>query len=687
MTLKSSFSKYFFNGFKRNLWAISLASLLFILAILLPTTVMLQLEREHILSMISEGHDSVEYIYEYVKYLIIVNPAAKAIIILLAMVCGVVNFSFLHNKSRSDFMLSLPLSREKLFITEMSWAYISILVPYFVIRFITYIIFCGMMPNYTFFMGIGEIFAYFLEAMIFTLAILAISVLSAILCGKTPITFFLQTFIFVVVPVVIGMFILLGNVYLEHFPRFLFQDFMAFVPYSPIFEFFSEMPNHNLYMWIYLFIGVLVTFGALLLFKVRKSETVGSSISFSLIKIPLEILIATIAGVYAALFFEVALMMNSRVWMVIGVILGVLLVHIFMQVAYEYTFKSIFHNKKNMFISLGVAVILIFAYDLDITGFSTRTISADQIESYTIIDDENKYDTMLREEELVVMTENKDKLAELIALGAEDTTANEPHLNEAYVSDYPYTSYMYIDVMVNQTSGGTFNRSYSIIETEESRKLFNEIFYTEENIKNNFAVFNENVEMRDIWIEARGIYLGNSMNTYNTDTGEFKEELSDGLTNAVREDILTLTPEQLSEEGIVTLSFVVGGDSYSYYYSFDINRHYTNTVEFIAENIEFDGDTINLVDYNSEVPEHISVYNGTSYYDYGLDTEDVDGNSKEAVQELLSYSLADADLADLLTIDFSEYYIIECYYQGSVSTAIVPVTEETEELFDKIFHG
>ena len=122
MTSKNFSSKGLLgNSMRRNLWALVLSGVGFFLSLLLPALMTMQnaLEQRVLdLKEIPQAHVEINWqnaMNNAASMLSGGNLFVKIVFIVLAVVCGVAMFAYLHSRQKVDFYHSLPISRTRLF--------------------------------------------------------------------------------------------------------------------------------------------------------------------------------------------------------------------------------------------------------------------------------------------------------------------------------------------------------------------------------------------------------------------------------------------------------------------------------------------------------------------------------------------------------------------------------------------
>ena len=144
MTSKSFSSKGLLgNSMRRNLWALVLSGVGFFLSLLLPALMTMQNALEQRVLDLKE----IPQAYVEINWQNAMNNAAsmlsggnlfvKIVFIVLAVVCGVAMFAYLHSRQKVDFYHSLPISRTRLFANNFLTGVVCTFSTYLVMLAIT----------------------------------------------------------------------------------------------------------------------------------------------------------------------------------------------------------------------------------------------------------------------------------------------------------------------------------------------------------------------------------------------------------------------------------------------------------------------------------------------------------------------------------------------------------------------
>ncbi len=489
MTSKKSFFELLRDGLRRNLWAIVLSGLGFFFTLLLPSLMVMQrvLEDLEMAKSIGEMQYKAQWkgALDDVKFTFgPENPAVILAFIVLAAVLGITMFAYLHSRQKVDFYHSLPLSRTKLFCSNFVTGILCAVPMYFIMLVITLI--CVNAMGFSEAISANFILGAVLDNMVCFFIIYALTVLTTVLCGNTIITLLLWLWVMFSPMLIKALQIGLYSTFYRTFQDTV-RDEIWICRLSPVVQYFmfdgtgtmdSTNPNAGIPMLIaYTVIAVLATLLALQLFKIRKSERSGMALVFEPIKLPIKVYMCAVIGVSAALFLQVT---GGDFWFWPGLVLGVVLFHMVVEIIYAFDFKAILSKPVEMGIILAVTAVVVFALKMDVTGFDKWIPSEDNIQAVDI--DESGYD--VNEEQISITDKETVKAVRRVAeLGIEysqmskelarEKTIEASQAISSYVSEEERFQHFVISYKLS--NGGVKARAYDLPYTDELKELIEKI--------------------------------------------------------------------------------------------------------------------------------------------------------------------------------------------------------------------
>lgn len=315
----------------------------------------------------------------------------KFIVIGLAILMGVVIFSYLHNKKKIDFYHSLPISRTSLFFTKYSLG-IVVVVPIMIIaHFILYAIFKVALGE--FIVPFKEVLEPILVDTVFFIVIYSITIFAIILSGNTIIGVILSGILINLITIILLIIYFLNDLFFN-FKIYIYYIFDYNYKYNPLFT-YLEMKNNivhnsitninfsNLSIVItYIIFLIIITIINLFLFKIRKSESATSCIAFKYAKPILKYLGVCVGGVFVGIVFNA--FSRSAFLLYIGVFIGCLILHCIVEIIYEFDFRAIFKNWYSIIACIVISSAICATYQFDIFNRLDYIPKLDKIESVNI---------------------------------------------------------------------------------------------------------------------------------------------------------------------------------------------------------------------------------------------------------------------------------------------------------------
>lgn len=327
------------------------------------------------------------------------SPFIKLVLIVLATLCGVAMFRYLHDRRQVDFYHALPISRGKLFAVN----YISgvlLVLPFYLIVLVIGLIFVSAM-------GLGGQItgALLVQSILGNIAYFLLNYTVAVLCtvltGNTIITVLLGIWAQLGIPVLMVM--------VQCYQAMFYETFSSAVPLMQTFVLYgSPMCNYlateqytrtmsvplftstamdtagGMAILIYpvvltIVLGVLSYF----LFVRRKSENTGMAVSFRRVKAPIKWFMSIFSGLGFGLIFTVIFTGTSGgMWF--GLVFGVVLCHMIVEIIYDFDFKALLHHWKQMIVLAILAVVVVAGIKNDVFGYDSYIPDVDDIASASI---------------------------------------------------------------------------------------------------------------------------------------------------------------------------------------------------------------------------------------------------------------------------------------------------------------
>lgn len=489
MTSRNSFSEgaLLRDGMRRNLWSIVLSTLGFLFSLLLPALMTMQNALELRAEELREGAQMAEQSWQgHLSNVAVMlggeNLFSKFVMLVLAVVCGVSAFAYLHSRQKVDFYHSLPISRTRLFFTNFATGALCVLSAYLVTLAVT--IACAYGMGFGGAVRWGEIAGGVASSLVVFLLVYALSALAAILCGNTIISLLLLLWILFSPAAVIA---LQNGVFGKFYTNYLAtMDVPArMLRATPVLGFFEINGMQHILLsneqgrsavgllLVYLLCAVLTIALGCLLFRIRKSERAGTALAFEPAKTPIKIFMCLVAGVAAGLLFN---MVAGGFWFWPGLVIGAVLFHWLVEIIYAFDFHAIFAKPLHLAVVLVILAAGTLCLQFDVTGYDrwlpdTNKIAAVDIENGVI-------------EPALITPENVEAVRRLAEIGI-----STPRKTGAQENDMFAERFRYQEIAYQLTNGRVAKRAYRLPDNEEVAALLVQISNSEEFKRAKWPIF------------------------------------------------------------------------------------------------------------------------------------------------------------------------------------------------------
>ena len=540
MTYQKSFSSKGLLGdsLRRNLWGFVLGGVGFFFSLLLPVLMTMQRALETRAHQLQEYPDLVDQDWQGALSAVSSllgggNPFVKTTFVIMAIVCGIAMFAYLHTRQKVDFYHSLPISRTQLFVNN----YLTGVI--FAVS--TYVVMLAVSLACTFAMGFGAavdwsaIGGAVVSHLIVFLLLYALTVLTTVVCGNTVISLLLLAWVMLSPMLVYMLYSGLCN---KFYQTYTMQsvDMKAVFHLAPLVQFFEldglhyerveyvEQTSALGLLLVYLVAAAAVTVLSWYLFRIRKSERAGVALAFAPAKLPIKVYMCLIMGVAFGLGFG---MIAGDFWFWIGLVLGAVLCHWIVEMIYAFDFHAIFAKPVHLAAILVVLFAGMLCMKFDVTGYDTWLPDRNSIQAVSISGSA---------EEKLTGADNIDAVYQLAEMG---TQVNQSAL---------YEEGNYHGLTLRFWLGGrTAIRYYLLPNNEEVNVLLRQVYHSEEYKRAAWPLFQIDVDQQN----AENRF---SLDVYTNESGyEIASTVYDW--DSVRQILAALQEESLArtENGLPVL--------------------------------------------------------------------------------------------------------------------------------------
>lgn len=395
----------------------------------------------------------------------------------LAVYSAFSGFHFLHSKKQMDFYGALPITRSRKF-TVLAGSQISIyIVPLFVTMILKVLVIS--MTGYASSAIMQNIGYSLLCGIVVFLVTWAFAVLAMVLTGHTFIAALGFGIISTYVPLILRYLV-------PNYQSIFYETYVASKSNLEIWDYFSpaslsyrvisrfnqwQFAEHSKWIVASVLVAGFVVVLAYFLFLKRPAESAGRAIVFPQMKVTLRFLIVIPMALYAGLYLSMFSWNIDKIWLVVGVILGVIFFHAIVEWIYEFNIRTVFSHKLDIAVTLACCFLFVLFFWMDLGGYDSFVPKANEVESAVIFTGNlrNGY-----------YWERYDKLPQMSQEAVEDViTFAEYVVEERLTSDEDYTYADEICVIYAMKDGSIKRRHYYVKE-DFDYSLFEKCYDTPE---------------------------------------------------------------------------------------------------------------------------------------------------------------------------------------------------------------
>lgn len=380
MTSKISSVKMFKEAVKRNGAMAALLMLVYFVAY--PLAVMIETKNWE------QWYEQLEQAWKIgnMRMHLAYNEGFLVFTIASAVVLGILQFVYLHNREKLDFYHSFPVRREKLFMVQYVSGVVIWAVPYVVNLLLA--LFLASVKGYT----DGVTVMLVLKSMVVHgcsfLLIYSFMILAMMMTGKIFTAILGMGVFMACIP---GMTVLIVSMCAEYFVSYMDPgiDMEQVCLFSPIYAcvkamiLFQEPKANSKYLLLAILILALLVAGiSMLLYRRRSTESAGKSMAFSKAARVIKFVLVLAASMASQLlFYEIG---QSMGWGIFGMLFGFLLASALVEFIYRLDIREIFVDKRQMLFTLAVTICVCLFFWFDIGGYDRRLPNRSDVKSVSI---------------------------------------------------------------------------------------------------------------------------------------------------------------------------------------------------------------------------------------------------------------------------------------------------------------
>lgn len=501
-----------------------------------------------------------------------------------AIFCGIHGFLYLHSAKKTDFFLSLPLSRKQLFFATYLNGISIYLLPFISYKLVSFLIadISGHLSDRA--EALQNVSLSLLISLFGFLVIYHTVILGMLLCGKIA-----YSFLAILILLFYGSYAVILPIELycqQFFQSFYRSDLLLALKNtaSPFCLYRSLIQSATEESWLFsdslaqftllLFFCICSLVLAVYLFQKHPAEFIGSTLAFPSSAVGIRPLLAIPAALYCGLFLQKVIPdTSSPLCLFSGILVGTITAHGLLQCCFSGTYKSFFQHKASCICSLLLSVLTASTFFFDLFSYDCFLPPEKSLSSMAVsIEGIDHNATYSNPTETVLQT------MKLTGVSLKDAyTWCESLVETTDNSMSPYTSAV---VLYQTASGKNIYRRYPV-DSLEKLLLFDPVYSSSEYKESVVPLLSGSGHTA-----KRNLIWSDGISTYMTDLDTEEKET---LLSIYKEEMKALSLHTLQTEfpcGSLTLSYprTASGDSGLIYPSFHQTIHFLKAHQIPAQN-------------------------------------------------------------------------------------------------------
>lgn len=476
-------------------------------------------------------------VQEFVLRLVKPNAFLAVLMSGMGAIFAINSFSYLHVKSKVDFYHSLPIKREQLYLVNIINDVLIFAVPILVSGVLICI--CSVTVSALNGAFVSAVVDSFICYLLSFLAAYLTAALAMIMTGNR-LTALLGMAVFA------SYFPLILREVIPVYSSLFFNSFVPtqkeghFLTYlSPVSLSYRLTANYPYWSWskngkyvAALLVMIIILFLLCgVLYKKRSSEMAEKSMAFSKSKNVIRILLVIPFALYTGCALYSILMESSKIWVLIGTIIGTIFFHAFIEIIYQSDIRGMWAHKRQMAATALVSLAIVAIFWIDPIKYDTYVPKAENVESVSIClnhypySDFNNWDDNMEND---VMAIKGDGLSDILK-----------DLSDVANASLEKSEHM-VDVTYRMKNGKISRRSYAVPKVVQEA-MAKKIYDTPDYKKSMYYLYQEK------WDTINDIYYEEPDRTVDLMQLLSKEEQKEFLQIYLKE-LDTLTFKQMKSE-------------------------------------------------------------------------------------------------------------------------------------------
>lgn len=519
MTSRISFSKTLKEEFKHHLVSIFVVILCFLGEVLLFYF--------DIQDLVTRRGDNLEYI----KDALAAEGEPVIEVMIPVMILGVIlaaeYFSYLHSRRKTDFYFSLPIKRGRQFVMGILVCLGIFIIPCLAASGLEIAIGYATGHAETVFL-INMLWRTCCKVLCFaamwittTLAMIMTGNLAVAILGLGAFCSYIPVFIRYLLPLYQDFFY---ATYVQPYRRMLEGMWYYFSPVTLATGMSGRYYNWILKDHLNYMIGIIVFTAvigllAYLLYLKRPAEAAGRAMAFEKANTPIRFAIVIPLALYFGYFLsEMSRGNGAKIWLVIGIIVGVILIHGIVESIFNFDLRKMFSKKKQMLLTMGCCLGFVLVLRLNVNRFDSFIPEESEVERVVFsIDNDNVYfydSDVEKNDQAGVTGEHVGSVLKMVE--------NAMALNDNIDSYNKNEALARITVKYQMKNGRVKARHYNSFDTldEENSMLLDSVMGTEEFKKDYYVLYKSDLSKIEE-LEYDNGYLSKTIRLNEAETEKF----------------------------------------------------------------------------------------------------------------------------------------------------------------------
>ena len=654
---------------KRRIWVAVLAVI--VLAIFYPLVFAMIMQ--------IEGMDSdVSYRTTRALYLFHQNLVGIGIAIVGAVICGIEGYSYLYSRQKVDVFESEPVSKRRRFFTIYTYGILVYVIPLLVFSLICIPV--AHIYHAFSMLFLSTLVSSLCQCLLVYLAVYHLTIMAVMLTGHLVVTMLMTGFLMLFEFAFRLLFSVMKETFFVSYYNVNSRITDSFT--SPIIAAYrlvecnSRLPQSYAVrkgfisgdMSYYMvaekkYLMLLVAQAAIYLaiafwcYMKRPMEKNGEALIFEKIKGPFKVLVVFFGGLLGAMIFH-SMTYENGVFTFIGMVLGLLLMQIAVEVIYDFDIKSALKHWNSLCVAAILCVGVYGIFSMDVFGYDHYvpnkaslkdiSISVDFDNAYEINHFEPSLDGIFfqhLEESARLDSSNMDAVDAILDLAAHNTGKKVDEYINSEDQESLGNAYFWVTVKYTKKSGREIYRYFCINPLQGDDKKDMEAIFAAKSMKEELMnLHGENIEK--LW-EISKPYYNDGFEDHTILASD-----ATAMMEAYREDFDAMTWEQAVgvPVGLVKIRYKGVGD-YNHYASYPVFEGFTNTIAYLESK---DISVENTIDVENIANIGVTKYE-SQYNEEGMWVRD--GNSEKTFTDAKSIQniVKHAHPRELLSWRFVDY--------------------------------